>query len=500
MPDPVAYDPIGNRTTALGQDGTVNINYTPNSLNQYASIDEGGTVAAPVHDDDGNMLSDGAGKTLSYNGENRLVAFDDGSGTTASYVYDYLGRRVRKTVGTNTTTFVYDGWNQIREELDDGQGSVTAKHNVWGLDLSQSMQGAGGIGGLVAVVDDAGAVELFAFAGNGNVGQVLDSGSGSLEAAYEYDAFGNAVASAGSLAGLNPWRFSTKYVDVESGYSYYGYRYLDHGTGRWLRRDPIGTEGGLHLYSMTRNAPGNYLELFGLIPDTEEQVREAMRRAASDRGFTLADVLKLLRDFYTDGPAFLFFGEAIHQVIFNKYRSVHGVRGVLTDTTVAEVFRAALRDGDHTTGTGGLRPDIVNMNTKELYEVKSVRGQIQAEQEAQAYAAALSELCIDLGKPNAGTWGSAATANGIQVSWRWASPGVILYDFTGLPQPVAVPKTQQSPDELPDWVQTIDKILILLPLAPKVRGVPAPTGELAPVRGGVGGFGVDPFAPGGPGA
>ena len=37
----------------------------------------------------------------------------------------------------------------------------------------------------------------------------------------------------------NPFRFSTKYQD-ESGWVYYGYRYLNPGLGRWASRDPIG--------------------------------------------------------------------------------------------------------------------------------------------------------------------------------------------------------------------------------------------------------------------
>jgi RHS repeat-associated protein len=38
---------------------------------------------------------------------------------------------------------------------------------------------------------------------------------------------------------VNPFRFSTKYQDDETGLLYYGYRYLDSGTGGWLSRDPI---------------------------------------------------------------------------------------------------------------------------------------------------------------------------------------------------------------------------------------------------------------------
>ena len=58
------YDPLGNRETALGQDGSATITYATNSLNQYTAVD----AAGPVHDDDGNMTSDGAGKAMRYNG------------------------------------------------------------------------------------------------------------------------------------------------------------------------------------------------------------------------------------------------------------------------------------------------------------------------------------------------------------------------------------------------------------------------------------------------
>jgi hypothetical protein len=42
------------------------------------------------------------------------------------------------------------------------------------------------------------------------------------------------------MANANPFRFSTKYCDEETGLVYYGYRYYQPTTGRWLNRDPIG--------------------------------------------------------------------------------------------------------------------------------------------------------------------------------------------------------------------------------------------------------------------
>jgi hypothetical protein len=45
---------------------------------------------------------------------------------------------------------------------------------------------------------------------------------------------------------------------------YYGFRYYDPDTGRWLNRDPIGINGGLNLYGMVANSPLNYIDLLGL--------------------------------------------------------------------------------------------------------------------------------------------------------------------------------------------------------------------------------------------
>jgi RHS repeat-associated protein len=54
----------------------------------------------------------------------------------------------------------------------------------------------------------------------------------------------------------NPFRFSTKYQDDETGLLYYGYRYYHAVTGRWISRDPIGERGGENLYVfITNNSP-----------------------------------------------------------------------------------------------------------------------------------------------------------------------------------------------------------------------------------------------------
>jgi RHS repeat-associated protein len=175
--------------------------------------------------------------------------------------------------------FVYDGWNLIAELTEvSGQMSVVRSH-VWGLDLSGTEQGAGGVGGLLFTTSHLplASSHFACFDGNGNVTALVDSATGNVAATYEYDPFGNLIARIENPASSiqNPFLFSTKYFDAETGLLYYGYRYYQPSTGRWLSRDPIGERGGKHLYSGMRNNPVNRVDLLGnLSAETEQTARE----------------------------------------------------------------------------------------------------------------------------------------------------------------------------------------------------------------------------------
>ena len=82
---------------------------------------------------------------------------------------------------------------------------------------------------------------------------------------HSYDAFGNLLATDNSqLATLLSFRFSTKYLDPETGFYYYGYRYYDPDLGRWLTRDPLEEQGGLNLYGFCGNDAVNRWDKLGL--------------------------------------------------------------------------------------------------------------------------------------------------------------------------------------------------------------------------------------------
>ena len=74
----------------------------------------------------------------------------------------------------------------------------------------------------------------------------------------------------------------SKYFDTETGLYYYGYRYYDPETGRWLSRDPLEEEGGINLYEFLGNDPINFYDPYGLL--TYEQNRQ--RRKNINSGIT----------------------------------------------------------------------------------------------------------------------------------------------------------------------------------------------------------------------
>jgi len=145
------------------------------------------------YDADGNLTNDGRW-VYTWDAENRLMKQESLSGApTASklkleFQYDFQGRRIQKLVSTNdgsvyvaqcTNRFVYDDWNLIA--ILDPQSSVLQSY-LWGLDLSGTMQGAGGVGGLLAITDASQGSHFCAYDGNGNVTALVKADGSGLAA------------------------------------------------------------------------------------------------------------------------------------------------------------------------------------------------------------------------------------------------------------------------------------------------------------------------------
>jgi RHS repeat-associated protein len=249
------------------------------------------------HNTDGNLTNDGRWAYV-WDAENRTTSFTRNSSAPAGSKvkldcqYDVQWRRTQKIASTwngstyvaqSTNKFVYDGWNLIAI-LDATNGLVQSFN--WGLDASGTMQDAGGVGGLISMTIHAGTnagTYFYCYDGNHNVTTLVNATNGAIEAIYDYDPFLGIIRGTGRLAFLNPFVGSTKFCDWETGFLYYGYRYYDPGTGRWLNRDPIGELGGANLYGFVGNDSINGIDYGGLL--TLREVLLSAVNGSYDREF-----------------------------------------------------------------------------------------------------------------------------------------------------------------------------------------------------------------------
>src|SRR5262249_44601782 len=153
----------------------------------------------------------------------RLIEIEPGAGVPdtarrkVAFTYDYRGRRLAKTAWTwdqetlgyrlsTCLRFLYDGWRLLAEV---NASNVLVRSYLWGPDLSSRRDGAGGIGGLVALVDHEQARACFyAYDGSGHVRALIDATDGSVVARYDYGPFGELLRASGPMARRNPFRFS----------------------------------------------------------------------------------------------------------------------------------------------------------------------------------------------------------------------------------------------------------------------------------------------------
>ena len=251
----------------------------------------GNVLIAPTpqtftYDVDGNLTSDGLWTNV-WNAENRLLSVESLPTVPASARvhedWSYLpdgrwNQRIVSIWNTNTLSyqpsttnrFVWDG-QVLMAILDQTNGLVMSF--MRGLDLSGTIQGAGGVGGLLAINFKTNGTHFVTYDGNGNVAGLVNAADGTASANYEYDPFGQTLRITGPVAKWNPIRFSTQFADDVVGDVKYLYRDYVPNTGRWPNRDPLAEKGatllrnpsyystsgedsilGIDLGVMTRNA------------------------------------------------------------------------------------------------------------------------------------------------------------------------------------------------------------------------------------------------------
>jgi RHS repeat-associated protein len=315
-----------------------------------------------TYDTDGNLTSDSLW-TNGWNGENRRSTIESrttlpaGAKVKEQWTHLADGRWIERIVSTNngtsyypsfTNRYVWDG-QVLLAVLDHTNGVVVSF--MRGLDLSGSIQGAGGVGGVLAVKAGTSAqcgtmtntTHFTCYDGNGNVTALVNAADGSESARYEYGAFAERLRETGPMAKLNPIRFSTQYTDDVIG----GVKYLFRGLreGRWLSRDPIGEEGGENLYGFVDNDGINFFDLDGLEKGAEALV-SMTRNGPSAFGDTPINPLNGLQ-LLVGLPFSVLSGDIFHSDIQKIPKDtcnvLISVNGILTSRTNANRMLGDLR-------------------------------------------------------------------------------------------------------------------------------------------------------------
>ena len=245
LPETYAYDSIGNRTSSH-----LSASYSHDEADRLTSeashtytYDQNGSLRTATETATSDVT------TYGYDALDRLTNVDLPGGGSASYRYDALGRRFEKTVDGTVTRYLYDGADILLEQ--DATEAVTARY-AHGPLVDQPLAMTRGGTDAFYLADHQGSIRF------------LVDGVGSTLNQYAYDAFGRSLVATEGIQ--NPYTYTAREQDPETGHLHYRARAYDPNLGRFLASDPIGFAGGdANLYAYVGNDPANFSDPSGLL-------------------------------------------------------------------------------------------------------------------------------------------------------------------------------------------------------------------------------------------
>jgi RHS repeat-associated protein len=198
--------------------------------------------ASYTYDNNGNTTgkTDSTGTTgYAWDYENRLTSVTlPGAGGTVSFSYDPFGHRIEKSSSAGASIFAYDGDDLIEET--NSSGAVVARYSH-GRNIDEPL-----------AMLRAGATSFYNADGLGSVTSLANA-AGSLAQTYTFDSFGKQTNSSGSIT--NPFQYTARESDPETGVYYYRARYYDQKIGRFISEDSFRFAAGTNFFSYVRNNP-----------------------------------------------------------------------------------------------------------------------------------------------------------------------------------------------------------------------------------------------------
>lgn len=240
--------------------------------------------------DDSFQLQKAASLTFEYDRNGNCVRQSQNGREEVQFAYDALDRLTLITTGNNCIQYLYDGFNRRYQKIikrynseqkiwemvetvyflydgDNEIGEMDAEGNICKLRVLGNGMGAE-VGAAVAIeIQDRIYAPLHD--NRGNVCCLVNAQTGQIDEFYRYSAFGvetvydqNAQVISQTKVG-NPWHFSSKRIDAETGFIYFGHRYYCPKIARWLTPDPLKADSP-NDYAYVNNNPMNQIDLYGL--------------------------------------------------------------------------------------------------------------------------------------------------------------------------------------------------------------------------------------------